>query len=59
MNSPEWQRLIARSKWNGADKFNGADFGKFPRGRIALQDHFDEVAYRNIKIRPLGREAED
>ena len=59
MNSPEWQRMIARSKWNGADKFNGADFGKFPRGRIALQDHFDEVAYRNIKIRPLGREAID
>lgn len=59
MNSPEWRRMVARSKWNGADRFNGADFGKFPCGRIALQDHFDEVAYRNIKIRPLGREAED
>lgn len=59
MNSPEWRRMIARSKWNGADKFNGADFGKFPCGSIALQDHFDEVAYRNIKIRPLGREVEE
>ena len=53
MDSPEWRQMLARSKWNGADKFNGADFAKFRRGRIALQDHFDEVAYRNIKIKAL------
>jgi hypothetical protein len=41
MNSDEWKELINSSKWKKADKYNGEDFAKFQRGKIALQDHFD------------------
>jgi hypothetical protein len=40
--------MIANSKfkaWQG--------FGTYKKGRIALQDHGDDVWYRNIKIRKL------
>jgi len=53
MNSPEWEELVRNSKWNGTDQYNGSDFGKFSKGKIALQDHFDEVFFRNIKIKRL------
>ncbi len=46
--SPEWEGLVAASKW---DTLPG--YGRQRRGYIALQDHGDWVAYRNIKIRPL------
>jgi len=32
-------------------------FAKHARGRIALQDHGDEVAYRSVRIRELGGDA--
>lgn len=32
-------------------KFRNTDWGRKPRGHIALQDHHDEVWFRNIKIR--------
>ena len=44
----DWEEMVAKSKfadWQG--------FGKFPTGRIGLQDHGDQVAYRNIKIKEL------
>ena len=44
----EWDELVAASKW---DTLSG--YGRQRRGHIALQDHGDWVAYRNIKIRPL------
>lgn len=46
--SPEWDKMVADSKFNG---WKG--FGKYAKGHIALQDHGDKVWYRNIKIRKL------
>ena len=46
--SPEWKALVQSSKfrqWQG--------YGRALTGRIALQDHGDRVAYRDIKIRVL------
>ncbi len=48
LGSPEWTKLVAASKFNEWPKY-----GKVPKGHIALQDHGNRVAYRNIKIRPL------
>lgn len=48
LGSPEWTKLVAASKFNEWPKY-----GKVPKGHLALQDHGNRVAYRNIKIRPL------
>jgi hypothetical protein len=43
-----WNVMVSKSKfadWEG--------FGKFTEGKIALQDHGDMVAFRNIKIKEL------
>ncbi|MHA4894449.1 3-keto-disaccharide hydrolase [Pedobacter sp. PWIIR3] len=43
-----WKELVAKSKfaaWEG--------FGAFKSGKIALQDHGDEVWYKNIMIKEL------
>ncbi len=48
VNSPEWDAMVAKSKF--AD---WSDFGKYTTGKIGLQDHGDQVAYRNIKIKEL------
>ncbi len=48
MWTPEWNELVANSKFN--DK---PAFGTAKKGRIALQDHNDPVWFRNIKIREL------
>ncbi len=48
IGSPEWEEVLAASKfsdWEG--------FAKYPKGKIALQDHGDVVAYRNIRIKEL------
>ena len=47
-NSPELAEAIALSKFVGRE-----GFGKWPEGRILLQDHGDEVAFRSIKVRRL------
>ena len=44
----QWKELSAKSKFHEMP-----DFGMFKKGRIALQDHGDEVWYRNIMIRKL------
>jgi len=46
--SPEWEALVAKSKFSPYPKF-----GRAPEGRIAIQDHGHEIRYRNIKIRPF------
>jgi len=46
--SQEWNELVAKSKFAKFPKF-----GKNETGHICLQDHGNEVAFRNIKIRVL------
>jgi type 1 glutamine amidotransferase len=45
---PEWDAMVRKSK------FRDWPFGKTDSGRIALQDHGDEVAYRDLRIRRIG-----
>jgi endo-1,4-beta-xylanase len=47
-NSPEYQRLIALSKYKDLPKFG---IGK--TGRLLLQEHGDTVSFRSIKIKAL------
>jgi hypothetical protein len=46
IGSPDWNERVAASKFKDMPAF-----GKANSGRIALQDHGDSVAYRNIRIR--------
>lgn len=48
MHTPEWDALVAGSKFKA-----WPDFGKATKGHIALQDHGDNVWFRNIKIKEL------
>lgn len=46
--SPQWESIVKESKFAEME-----DYGRYPSGHIALQDHGDKVWFRNIKIRPL------
>lgn len=48
LNSDEYNAAHAKSKWAAMP-----DFAKRRRGHIALQDHGDEVWFRNIRVRVL------
>ena len=50
MAGEEFASLVAASKFSSMP-----GFAKASRGHIALQDHGDEVRFRNIKIRDLPR----
>jgi hypothetical protein len=47
LGTPQWDEMVEKSK------FNGEIFGKFVEGYIGLQDHGDDIWFRNIKIKPL------
>jgi len=47
--SPDWEQRVRGSKF--ADY---PEYGRATMGQIGLQDHGNEVSYRNIKIRPIG-----
>jgi hypothetical protein len=49
LNSPELNAAIEKSKFKGIERF-----GKLQKGHILIQDHGDQVWYRNIKITRLG-----
>lgn len=51
LGSEDWNDRVAKSKFA-----NMPGFGKAKQGHICLQDHGDQVAYRNIKIRRLNAE---
>jgi len=46
--APEWEELVKNSKFA-----EWPAYGRAKRGHIALQDHGDWVAYRDIKVRAL------
>jgi hypothetical protein len=48
VGGPKWDEMVAKSKFA-----NWEGFGKFITGKLALQDHGDRVAYKNIKIKEL------
>jgi hypothetical protein len=50
LGSADWRERVAASKFS-----KWAGYGRAATGHIALQDHGDRVAYRNIRIRVPGQ----
>lgn len=48
MHNAKWKDMVANSKFKSMP-----DFGLATKGHLALQDHGDEVWFRNIKIKEL------
>ncbi|HEU4533882.1 MAG TPA: DUF1080 domain-containing protein [Polyangiaceae bacterium] len=52
LGDADWLARVRASKFA-----EWPDYGRSPRGHIVLQDHGDAVAFRNVKLRPLGAAA--
>ncbi|HLV63315.1 DUF1080 domain-containing protein [Galbibacter sp.] len=50
VHGPEWEAMIADSKFKGWE-----GFGAYKTGKIGLQYHGDKVSFRNIKIKELAK----
>jgi len=48
MWNEKWSEMLAQSKFKSMP-----DFGRYKKGKIALQDHNDAVSFRNIRIKKL------
>lgn len=48
VNGEKWDAMVANSKFKDWEAF-----GKYPTGKIALQDHGGRVSFRNIKIKQI------
>lgn len=48
LNNPEWEVMVSKSKFADWE-----EFGKYPTGKIGLQDHGNQVSFKNIKIKEL------
>ncbi|MGC9470321.1 MAG: 3-keto-disaccharide hydrolase [Bacteroidales bacterium] len=48
LGTPDWEELVANSKFA-----EYAEFGKYREGYIALQDHGNDVWFKNIKLKEL------
>tara|TARA_B100000767_G_scaffold273609_1_gene304245 strand:+ start:18081 stop:18854 length:774 start_codon:yes stop_codon:yes gene_type:complete len=56
LHGPEWDSLVKASKFGNKKASNYLEapkFGTFRTGKIGLQDHGDQVYFRNIKIKEL------
>ena len=52
IGSDDWNKRLAASKFAGWEKF-----AKNDRGHFTLQDHGDEVWYRNVRIKSLDKKS--
>jgi hypothetical protein len=46
LGSADWEAKVAASKFKDMPRY-----GREPRGHIAIQDHGDKVAFRNLKVK--------
>jgi len=49
IGSDDWNQRIAKTKFS-----KWKQFASMKKGHICLQDHGNQVSYRNIRIKPLG-----